>query len=90
MTVTDLVGAARGDVAGLHALASRLRRAAAALPDPEDAVAVRAAADAVDVAAEGLRALPVPPPPGAVVGVETALARDLAAPLAVLTREGNH
>lgn len=89
MTVTDLVGPGRGDVAGLAALASRLRRAAAALRDADDVAAVTAAAEAVDTAAERLRTSPAPTPPGAVLEVEAALAADLSAPLAVLTREGN-
>lgn len=88
MTVTDLVGPARGDVAGLQVLSSRLHRAAGVLPAPQDA-AVRTAAEAVARAAAQLRALPAPPPPGAVLRVEAALARDLAAPLTLLTREGN-
>ena len=89
MTVTDLVGTGRGDVAGLRALASRLRRAADALPDRADAAAVLTAADAVSTAAEQLQALPAPPPPGAVLRVEAALAAHLAAPTTLLTREGN-
>jgi hypothetical protein len=89
VTVTDLVGPARGDAAGLRALAVRLRRAAAVLAEPRDAAAVLDAAAAVDTAADALRALPVPPPPGSVLGIEAALAADLAAPLALLTPEGN-
>jgi hypothetical protein len=89
VSLTDLVGSGRGDVAGLAALAARLRRAAGALPDPLHADAVAGAAAAVDEAADRLRSLPVPPPPGAVLQVERALASDLAVPLAVLTREGN-
>lgn len=88
MSVVDLVGPSRGDVAGLAALAARLRRAASALAS-EDAAAVRAAAGVLDAAADRLRSLPVPPPPGAVLEVEAALAADLAAPLTVLHREGN-
>lgn len=90
MSVTDLVGPARGDVAGLSALAARLRRAADALADPRTGEAVRAAAEAVGAAAAALRQLPAPPPPGAVTAVEGALATALAPLLAVLTREGNH
>lgn len=90
MTVVDLVGSSRGDVSGLAALAARLRRASAALTSEDDVAAVLAAARAVDLAAERLRALPVPPTAGAVLEVEGHLVTDLVAPLAVLTREGNH
>lgn len=90
MTVIDLVGRDRGDIAGLSALAARLRRAADALTTPPDVIAVLAAADAVDAAVEALRGLPVPAPVGAVLTVEAALAAALAAPLAALTREGTH
>lgn len=89
MTVADLVGSSRGDVAGLAALAARLRRVSPALTAEDDVAAVLAAARAVDLAADRLRALPSPPTADAVLEVERALVTDLGAPLAVLTREGN-
>ncbi|GAA0313642.1 hypothetical protein GCM10009528_34100 [Kineococcus aurantiacus] len=83
------MGPARGDAAGLAALAGRLHRAAALVAAPEQD-AVRAAATAVDDAAQRLRDLPAPVPAGAVTEVEVALARALAGPLAVLVPGRNH
>jgi hypothetical protein len=80
VTVVDLVGRGRGDVAGLAALASRLRRAEALLAgsaSPVQLTSVRAAAAAVDTAAQRLRDLPDGSPVSAVSSVEADLAHDL-------------
>lgn len=76
MTVVDLVGRGRGDVAGLAALASRLRRAAMLLEDTGavTAEAIRRAALMLDTAAERLRDLPAGT---TALEVEADLARDL-------------